>query len=873
MKTITIIDTFGFLFKSFYALPGLTNHDDFPTGMLTGFINFITNIQKDYPSDYFLFAFDAKGKTFRHEIFDEYKANRKSPPNDLKLQLPIALSWVKQMGFNSVEITNYEADDIIASATKQARKLNLFVRILSHDKDLYQLIKDDEVLLVDPVVKKEINEFECLKKYGVKPNQIRDFLAICGDSADNFIGIKGIGPKGARALLKEYETLDNIYENISKISNTRIRNLLTNEKQSAILGLKLATLKDDLDVISSLEQLCYPKDPLLNIKDDLIKYNMVRALSKIEDKNEKQNYKYILLDDENELIKTIKNVKENIVAFDTETNSMNARVAKIVGFSFAFNENEAYYAPISHYYLGVGKQISKEKAKEAILLLFEKHIIGQNLKYDFKIVKNNFDINPPKTYSDTMILAWLLNPSSSVGLDFLAKKFFNHEMISFKQAVGKEKNFSFVDINIAKDYASEDALFTLKTYNKLLTLLDEELVVLANELEFSFLKILMKMENEGIMIDVSFFENLLKQNEEELNSIKSEIFRLANKDFNINSVQQLATILFEDLKLPTKKRTKTGYSTNEKVLNELINEHEIIPLILTYRELFKLKSTYIEPLIKLGLKELRVHTDFLQTGTSTGRLSSKNPNLQNIPVKTEVGRKIRQGFIAKKGYKLVSIDYSQIELRLLAHFSEDENLVQAFLQDKDIHLQTSLRLFGENEAKQKRNVAKSINFGLIYGMGQKKLADTLGIDTKVAKEYMQNYFALFPTLKQYFDKLKEQTKQQGYIQTLLKRKRLFDFKIATPMQYAAYERECVNSVFQGSAADIIKLAMQKIDNELIHEEAKLLLQIHDELIFEVKQDLCECFSKQASKMMEEIYKLKVPLKTSISIGQNWGELK
>jgi len=849
---------------------------------LTGFANFIYSLKSELGSDYILFALDAKGKTFRHDIDTNYKANRPEAPEDLKKQLSVAISWIEKMGFKCYSKVGYEADDVIASAVRFAKKNDISVRIVSHDKDLYQLIDDDIVTLYDPIKKRDINEQRCLEKFGVNPCLIGDYLSIVGDSADNIPGVKGIGAKGAKTLLDEFGSLKKIYENIEKIRNPRAQKLLQESRENAFLSQKLVALYSDLDISDKFESFYFPKEqPLSKIVDELKKYELKNILSKLKvqpkkEEEKRATFKPILLDTKEKLFDVLKDIKtKTILAFDTETNSLDAYNAKIVGFSFALNEQEAYYVPIAHNYLGVSDQVSLNDAKEAIKKLFTCKVVGQNLKYDLAVVENNFGLNDLNIYADTMILAWLLNPEKTVGLDAMSLRFFNHPMVKFKDTVKKGETFASVDIESACVYASEDAWMTLKVYNKIIDFLEPNLLELARTLEFPFIKTLMKMEEEGIKVDVRYFDILLKSATATIDQLKHEIFAISGMEFNVNSTQQLGKVLFDDLGLRVIKKTKTGYSTDEKVLNALIDEHQIIPKILEYREIYKLKSTYIEPLLKLALKDEnhRIHTSFVQSGTATGRLSSKNPNLQNIPVKTELGREVRSGFVAKKGFSLVGIDYSQIELRLLAHFSGDSALINAFNEGKDIHYETALKIFGAELAKEKRGVAKSINFGLIYGMGSRKLSQTIHVSTKEAKEYIESYFASFPTVKEFLHNEGEKAQEQGFSETLLGRRRYFDFENANAMMHATYLREAVNTIFQGSAADLIKMAMNKIMNTIVSDDAKLLLQIHDELIFEVKQNDASEFSKKAQDIMENIYKLKVPLKVSVEIGQNWGELK
>ncbi len=888
MKTLTIIDTFGFFFRNYYALPQLRSSKGFPTGLLTGFINFIATLNKEHGTDYLVFALDSKEKTIRKEIDPNYKANRPAPPEDLVKQLPVAIELIEKMGFPKVEISGYEADDVIASLVDCAKEQGIKVKVVSHDKDLYQLIDDDKVVLYDPMKKIEINEEKCLEKFGVPPSQIVDYLALVGDTSDNIPGVRGIGPKGASKLLKEFGSIENIYENLDKIANARTKKLLEEGKENAFLSKKLATLYHNILPSCDIDKYRFPdENPIMKIADELMDLDMKKILVRAgatyqhtEDEkacSAQLGFSAKLLDTKSAVLETLSKIdKTTPIAFDTETDSLSPFEANIVGYSFAVNEEEAYYVPIAHSYLGVGKQLSKEDAKETLEKLLQHPIIGQNLKYDFAILRGNFGFENLKVYADTMVISWLLNPGESAGLDNMAKRHFSHEMVKFKDTVKKGENFSSVTLEKACEYAAEDAWMTLKLYNTLREKLDEKLKKVAQEVEFPFVITLLDMEEAGIKIDRAFFEKLKKEADETIAELTHDIYALAGKEFNINSTQQLGVVLFDELGLKAGKKTKTGYSTNEQVLQDLYEDHPIIPKILEYREIYKLRSTYIDPLLKLAKKspDSRIHTSFLQTGTATGRLSSKNPNLQNIPVKSEIGRRIREGFVAKEGYKLVGIDYSQMELRLLAHFSKDPALVEAFREGKDIHAETAAKIFAEENAQQMRRIAKSINFGLLYGMGSRKLAQTIHVSRSEAKSFIEKYFASFPTVKEYLESIKAFAKEHGYVETLLGRRRYFDYENANAFAKASFERESVNTVFQGSAADLIKLSMNKLHETLIDkEESIMLLQIHDELIFEVAEAKAEAFAKQAGEIMETIYTLEVPLQCSVAIGNNWGELK
>ena len=885
MKTLTIIDTFGFFFRSFYALPPLKSKNGFPTGLLTGFINFLNSLVSEEKSDYIVFALDSKGASFRSEIDPNYKAQRPEPPEDLQKQLPIAIEWIKKMGFTTLSQEGFEADDIIASLVQCAKQKGIQVKIVSHDKDLYQLIDDGKVVLYDPIKKEEIDEEKATKKFGIPPKLIGDYLALVGDSADNIPGVKGIGPKTAVKLLNAFGSLEKIYENLDRVTPARVQKLLRDGKESAFLSKKLVTLRDDVFSSCDLERYHLPSsNPIVKIAPELIEYDITAILKKLKSipvqEKKRVDFTSICLDSKEKLFDVLKKIPDGaIIAFDTETDDLDTKKANLVGFSFCYEESCAYYVPVGHNYLGVGEQVALEDALEAIERLFGYFIVGHNLKFDFSLLLR-YGIEKRSDFADTMLLAWLVDPASSVGLDSVAKRVLNHDMIAFKETVKKGENFSVVPIDAACRYASEDAFICYKIYFKLLDILRQQgathLIDEAKKVEFPLVLVLIAMERAGIKLDVAFFEKLQEQSTKRLAELTQKIYELAGGEFNINSTKQLAAVLFEKLGLPPLKKTKSGYSTNEATLLALKDKHPIIGFILEYRELFKLKSTYIDPLLALALKDKhhRIYTQFIQTGTATGRLASKNPNLQNIPVKTEVGKQIRYGFVAEEGYLLAGIDYSQIELRLLAHFSQDPALVKAFNEHRDIHLETATKLFGDR-AKEMRNVAKSINFGLIYGMGSKKLAETLGISTKEAKEIIESYFKAFPTVKNYLASIENFAKRNGYVETLLGRRRYFDFASASGARLSAMLREAVNTVFQGSAADLIKMSMIAIDNTIQRESlsARMLLQIHDELVFEIEEAKIKEIANKFKDIMEHIYTLRVPLVCSAAIAKRWGDLK
>ncbi|TNF43871.1 MAG: DNA polymerase I [Epsilonproteobacteria bacterium] len=896
MKTITIIDTFGFFFRSYFALPPLRNSEGFPTGLLTGFANLVDSLHRDHSTDYLVFALDAKGRTFRNDLYPEYKAHREAPPEDLIKQLPVAIEWIEQMGFANLSREGFEADDVITTVTKFAREQGLKVRIVSHDKDLYQMIDDGVVVMYDSVKKQEVDEQACVDKFGVRPKDFINFQALLGDSSDNIPGVKGIGKVGASKLINKYHTLEAIYEDIENAGTPRIQKLLLEGKENAFLSRQLVTMRSDVFKDMDVESFIFEdKNYLSCLLEDFEKYEMKQAIKKAKvgleesdrivvekPKVQTLSFEAVTLDSKEKLQSVLESIdKDAIVAFDTETTGLDTKVAKMVGFSFCFDREKAYYVPVGHNYLGVEDQVSLDDAVLALKKLMTHNIVGQNLKFDFSLLYNQFDIEPIIPYADTMIMAWLSNPGSKIGLDILAKTFFKYEMKPFKELVKKGEDFSAVDIEDATFYAAEDAWMTFLLYGAIKKKMElsslTHLLKEAKNVEYPFMNVLMRMERLGVKIDPAKLIALQKKLSGDLSTLTSEIYALSGSEFNIKSTQQLGVVLFQQLGLKGGKKTKTGYSTNEAVLSSLLGEHPIIEKILQYREYQKILSTYVDPLLKLAKNDenSRIYTSFVQTGTATGRLSSRDPNLQNIPVRSALGRSVREAFVAKEGYKLVSIDYSQIELRLLAHFSKDAALLDAFNNDVDIHLATSIKLFGEEEAKEKRNFAKSVNFGLLYGMGPKKLSDELGITSGEAKEIITNYFASFPTVKNFLEGIQERVKIDGYVETILKRRRMFDYESANGMQKAAFMRESVNTVFQGSAADLIKLSMNEIDTMIREEnlDADMLLQIHDELIFEVKEEKVEEISKRFVHTMENVLELDVPLECSVSVGDSWGELK
>ncbi|PAF52346.1 DNA polymerase I [Helicobacter sp. 13S00477-4] len=905
MQTLTIIDTFGFFFRSFYALPPLKNEEGFPTGLLMGFANLIMSLHKENISDYIVFALEGQGKNKRKEVYPAYKATRIPTPQDLLIQLPIAIEWINKMGFLNLSFEGYEADDAIASLSKVVSKLNLNVRIISHDKDLYQLINEN-IYLYDPIKKINIQEAECVKKYGILPSEFIDFQSLVGDTSDNVPGIKGIGEKTAQKLIKYFKNLDNLYENlqeVSKIISPRTAKLITEGKESAYLSKELVTLKTDLLEEFDLQSCKMPiQNPLSVIVDELEQYEFIKIAQRLKGMPMSQttkdfkakakgigglktssdssfSYTPHLLNNTQKLFQILDSIPiDQEISYDSETSSLDPHTAFMVGFSFCFDRQNGYYVPIGHNYLGIETQISTQNAKKAIEKIFSHPLIGHNLKFDILVAQNNFNLTPQRPIKDSMILAWLFDSVMSVGLDSQMERWFGHKMIAFEDIVAKNQNFSNINLELAAKYASEDAVASINLYYRLIEELQKKnldtFIDMAKNIEFPLIDVLKDMEINGIKINVHWFEQLKEELSIKLSTLQNNIHKKAGYEFNLNSPKQLAEVLFGKLGLKAGRQIKGGYSTDEQTLESLIDSHPIISEIMEYREIFKLKNTYIEPFLKLQNQEHKIHTSFLQTGTATGRLSSKSPNLQNIPVRTEAGKKIREGFIiSNQNNTLLSVDYSQIELRLLAHFCKDKDLVSAFKENKDVHLEAAIKIFGPNMAEEKRSVAKSINFGLIYGMGSRKLAKTLKITPKEAKEYIDSYFKSYPTVKNFLKSKEEEILGNGFAQTLLGHRRYFDFTSATDFMKANYLREGINSIFQGSAADLIKLAMLKIHHHFKKTPVKMLLQVHDELIFELPKELIHQTSKDIEQIMNNVYTLEVPLKCSITTGKNWAELK
>ncbi|GAA7239449.1 DNA polymerase I [Helicobacter pylori] len=883
--TLALIDTFAYLFRSYYMgakNKPLTNVKGFPTGLLTGLVGMVKKFYKDRKNmPFIVFALESQTKTKRAEKLGEYKQNRKDAPKEMLLQIPIALEWLQKMGFTCVEVSGFEADDVIASlATLSPYK----TRIYSKDKDFNQLLSD-KIALFDG--KTEFLAKDCVEKYGILPSQFTDYQGIVGDSSDNYRGVKGIGSKNAKELLQRLGSLEKIYENLDLAKNLlspKMYQALIQDKESAFLSKELATLErgciKEFDFLSC----AFPSEnPLLKIKDELKEYGFISTLRDLENSPTPLILDNAPLLDNTPLLDNAPKKSRMIVLENTESLSAflerlkkaNARIfmrlvldkeKKVLALAFLY-EDQGYFLPLEE---ALFSPFSLEFLQNAFFkMLQHAQIIGHDLKPLLSFLKAKYQVSLENIrIQDTQILAFLKNPEK-VGFDEVLKQYLKEEWIPHE----KIKDFK----TKSKAEKSEQLDRELNALKRLCEYfekggLEENLLALTREVETPFMKVLMGMEFQGFKIDAPYFKRLEQEFKNELHVLERQILELIGVDFNLNSPKQLSEILYEKLELPKNK----SRSTDEKSLLKILDKHPSIALILEYRELNKLFNTYTTPLLRLKDKDDKIHTTFIQTGTATGRLSSHSPNLQNIPVRSPKGLLIRKGFISSsKEYCLLGVDYSQIELRLLAHFSQDKDLMDAFLKGRDIHLETSKALFGEDLAKEKRSIAKSINFGLVYGMGSKKLSETLNIPLSEAKSYIEAYFRRFPSIKDYLNRMKEEILKTSKAFTLLGRYRVFDFTGANDYIKGNYLREGVNAIFQGSASDLLKLGMLKVSERFKNNPSvRLLLQVHDELIFEIEEKNAPELQQEIQRILnDEVYPLRVPLETSAFMAKRWNELK
>ena len=923
-KHIYLVDGSTYIFRAYHALPPLTRKSDgFPVGAISGFCNMLDKLIKDEREKnnltHLLVIFDASGKTFRNDIYPQYKANRSSPPEDLIPQFPIIRKATDAFNVAHVEMLGYEADDLIASYAKAAVDEQMKVTIVSSDKDLMQLVKED-VSMLDTMKNRLIKKNEVIEKFGVEPNRVIDVQSLAGDSVDNIPGVPGIGIKTASLLINEYGNLDNLLEKASNIKQNKRRESLIEFADQARLSRELVTLKEDVELpipIKNIEIQSINPEKLIsflkgmefktltekkarefNLNLDKIKTEELnlefneKEVIRTEVKNEKdfnnfelEKYSTILNKDELEDWKR-RIIEKGYVAIDTETDSLNAVEANLIGFSLAIDVNDACYIPLRHD--NAKKQINFDDAIEflksintdsSILKIFH------NKKYDALVLdKYNIKVN---SYDDTMLISYSLGSGASRhNLDFLAKKYLEHSAISYKEIVGSGKNqksFNEIDIDEASIYAAEDADITFRLWKILKPkLLEEKVSSVYETIERPLAKVIMDMEKNGVCIDEEILKDLSLKFQKEILSIETKCFEIVGSEFNLGSPKQIGEILFDKLKIKGGKKTPSGaWSTDAETLNFLASSGHALPkLLLEWRGLSKLKSTYTDALPTfVNKKTKRIHTSYSMSSTSTGRLSSSDPNLQNIPIKNDEGRMIRSAFIAEPGSSLISADYSQIELRIIAHISDDNNLKDAFKNDIDIHSLTASEVFGialKDMNQDIRRKAKAINFGIIYGISAFGLSNQLDISRSEASDYIRSYFEKFPSIRDYMETTKEFAKDNGYVKTLFGRKCFIDESINRgPGGKAFMERAAINAPIQGTAADIIKRAMIKIPKYFEKENlgTKMIMQVHDELIFETKDNEIEETMSIVTREMSEAHKpvinLSVDLKVEAASGKNW----
>ena len=892
-KKIFLIDGSSYLYRAFHAMPPLSTSSGLPTGAVKGVVNMLRNLRKENPNSHYLSIFDAKGKNFRHDIYKEYKANRPPMPEDLREQLSPLKEICNAMGMPVIEIPKVEADDVIASLANLGSKQGIPIVISSLDKDLMQLVDDPLIKMMNTMNNQIYDVSGVQEKFGVHPNQIIDYLAIVGDSSDNIPGVPKVGPKTAVKWLKEFKNLKGIIKNADSLTGVvgqNFRDSIPNLDRN----IELVTLKRDVDIGVSLESLLKAKEDqgeLNKLFTSLEFKTWIKSSSDSSDEKPKntitkKEYQSVLK--EKELIAWAKKIEKcKAFAIDTETSSLDTMTADLIGISLACDEGEGCYIPINHSYEGMPTQLSIDliqKILGSVISKNQKKLVGQNLKFDLPML-NRHGINITDFLGDTMLMSYVLNSTGTRhGLDRMAQHYLNYEPMKYEEVVGsasKQINFAQVEISIATFYAAEDADITLRLFNHLNKMLADQpkLLNLLKDIEYPMLNSLIRVERNGAKIDakmLSEYSDVLSIKIEELSKTAYEV---AGEEFNMDSPKQLVEILYNKLDLPVLKKTPKGQpSTNEDTLQRLAEEFELPKTIIEYRGLAKLKSTYTDSLIKIQHPiTKRIHTSYQQAVTSTGRLSSTEPNLQNIPIKTPEGRKIREAFIAEKGNVLISADYSQIELRIMAHLSGDKNLTHAFKNNIDVHSATASEIFNvplENVTPDHRRSAKAINFGLIYGMSAFGLTRQLGIPRNEAQAYLDTYFERYTGVKDYMDSTKELAKKNLFVETILGRK-LHVATINDPngLRRKAAERAAINAPLQGSAADIIKKAMIDVDQWIgvNNPDIKMIMQVHDELIFEVKKEFAVDALNEIVNLMECSVKLKIPLIVDANQGTNWNE--
>ncbi|MFV2005406.1 MAG: DNA polymerase I [Gammaproteobacteria bacterium] len=894
---LILVDGSSYLFRAFHALPPLTNSKGQPTGAVYGVINMLNKLVDEYKPEHIAVVFDARGKTFRNDLYEEYKAHRPPMPDELRSQIEPLHELVEALGFPIIVVPGVEADDVIGTYAKHATEQNIDTLISTGDKDLAQLV-NPHVTLINTMNNLLLDEAGVVEKFGVPPDTIIDYLALMGDTSDNIPGIPKVGPKTAAKWLTQYDSLDNLIAHADEIKG-KVGDSLRENLGLLPLSRELTTIKCDVDLEQDISDLSLRPPQTEKLKQIYTEMEFKTWLNNLSsdgdstgsgdnaaaDKRVETHYETVL--DKKSFDRWLKKLNgAKQFAFDTETTSLDYMKARVVGVSFAVEVGEAAYVPFAHDYMDAPQQLSEQDVLGGLQSLLEdenKKKIGQNLKYDAHVLANH-GITLRGIAEDSMLESYVLDSTKRHGMDDLALRLLGHNTIHFEDIAGKgakQLTFNQIELEKAGPYAAEDADITLQIHQVLSAELDKEptLKKVYREIELPLLTVLLKIERNGVMIDVAMLEQQSKQLAERLKELEHQAYDEAGETFNLASPKQLGAILFEKLKIPAKKKTKTGqYSTAEEVLQELAADYPLPKILLEHRGVSKLKSTYTDKLpLQVNEKTGRIHTSYNQTVAATGRLSSTDPNLQNIPIRSEEGRRIRQAFVAPDGYKMIAADYSQVELRIMAHLSEDKSLLKAFAEGVDVHRATAAEVFGvpldEVEPDQRR-AAKAINFGLIYGMSAFGLAKQLNIGRYEAQDYIDVYFARYPGVKVYMDKTRERAHDRGYVETVFGR-RLYlpeiNSRNGQRRQYA--ERTAINAPMQGTAADIIKRAMISVDHALSSSkvDAKVVMQVHDELVVEALEKDVEVVADLLRIEMEQAASLKVPLVVDIGIGDNWDE--
>ena len=902
---LILVDGSSFLYRAFHAVPPLTNSKGEPTNAILGVSNMLRKLLNEYEPQFMAVVFDSAGKTFRHELSTDYKAHRTEMPDDLRLQIKPLHALIRAMGIPLISASAVEADDVLGVLAKFGEREGYEVIIATGDKDMAQLV-NNKITLEDTMSKTKLNPEGVFDKFGVHPSQIADYLALVGDSSDNIAGVPKVGAKTAAKWLAEYETLDNLVANADKITG-KVGENLREHLPKLELAKKLTVIRCDLNLpynMADLTRRPFHDEQLKEMLSELGFLSWLNALNKNPtDSTEKPFLKKVENTEPSENTSTAhydtiltmpqleawlaRLEKSALIAFDTETTSLDYMKAEIVGLSFAVQTGEAAYLPLAHSYPDAPTQLNRETVLEKLRPLLESptHLkVGQNLKYDYHVLANH-GVTLRGIAHDTMLASYVLDSTGKHNLDFLAQKHLNLKTIRFEEVAGKkgakQLNFSEIQIDVATRYAAEDADVCVRLHHALQAKLQAEPTSsrLYNELEMPLLPVLARIERNGVLIDDDLLANQSLELAGQMMSLEQQAHNVAGHSFNLGSPKQIQTILYDQLNLPILKRTPTGQpSTDESVLQELAEDYELPKLLIEHRSLSKLKSTYIDKLPQqINVKTGRVHTSYNQVVTVTGRLSSSDPNLQNIPVRSAEGRKIRQAFIAPSGYKIVAADYSQIELRIMAHLAQDNGLITAFQQGEDIHRATASEVFNvplDEVSNDLRRNAKAINFGLIYGMSAFGLAKQLDISRTDAQTYINLYFERYPNVKKYMNETKILAKEQGFVETLFGR-RLYlpEIDSRNPMLRQYAERTAINAPMQGTAADIIKRAMLAVDNWLETEniDAKMIMQVHDELVFEIKTEQLDKAIDTIKTLMSGAAELTVPLIIDVGVGNNWDE--